>query len=67
MKRAGVDALVLIGGDGTLTSARDFSRKGVKVIGVSKTIDNDLAATDVTFGFNSAIEVATEALDRDYT
>lgn len=64
MKRAGVDALVVIGGDGTLTSARDFSRKGVKVIGVSKTIDNDLAATDVTFGFNSAIEVATEALDR---
>lgn len=67
MKRAGVDVLVVIGGDGTLTSARDFSRKGVKVIGVPKTIDNDLAATDVTFGFNSAIEVATEALDRLHT
>ena len=67
MKRAGVDTLIVIGGDGTLTSARDFSRKGVKVIGVPKTIDNDLAATDVTFGFNSAIEVATEALDRLHT
>lgn len=64
MKREGVDVLVVIGGDGTLTSARDFSRKGVNVIGVPKTIDNDLAATDVTFGFNSAIEVATDALDR---
>lgn len=67
MKKEGVDALVVIGGDGTLTSARDFSRKGVNVIGVPKTIDNDLAATDVTFGFNSAIEVATEALDRLHT
>ena len=67
MKKEGVDALVVIGGDGTLTSARDFSRKGVNVIGVPKTIDNDLAATDVTFGFNSAIEIATEALDRLHT
>ncbi len=67
MRREGVDALVVVGGDGTLTSARDFSRKGVNVIGVPKTIDNDLAATDVTFGFNSAIEVATDALDRLHT
>ncbi|OPJ59011.1 6-phosphofructokinase [Clostridium oryzae] len=67
MRKEGVDALVVIGGDGTLTSARDFARKGVKVIGVPKTIDNDLAATDVTFGFNTAIEVATEALDRLHT
>jgi len=67
MKKEGVDALVVIGGDGTLTSARDFARKGVNVIGVPKTIDNDLAATDVTFGFNTAIEVATEALDRLHT
>lgn len=67
MRREGIDALVVIGGDGTLTSARDFARKGVKVIGVPKTIDNDLAATDVTFGFNSAIDVATEALDRLHT
>lgn len=67
MKKEGVDALVIIGGDGTLTSARDFSRKGVKVIGVPKTIDNDLAVTDVTFGFNSALDVARDALDRLHT
>lgn len=67
LKKEGVDVLVVIGGDGTLTSARDFARKGVKVIGVPKTIDNDLAATDVTFGFNSALTVATEAMDRLHT
>ena len=67
MKKEGVDVLVVIGGDGTLTSARDFSRKGVKVIGVPKTIDNDLGSTDTTFGFNTAIGVATEALDRLHT
>ena len=67
MKNIGVDALVVIGGDGTLTSARDFARKGVNVIGVPKTIDNDLLATDVTFGFNTATEIACEALDRLHT
>ncbi|TDT51956.1 6-phosphofructokinase [Fonticella tunisiensis] len=67
LKKEGVDVLVVIGGDGTLTSARDFARKGVNVIGVPKTIDNDLAATDLTFGFYSAVDVATEALDRLHT
>ncbi len=67
MKKEGVDVLVVIGGDGTLTSARDFARKGVKVIGVPKTIDNDLGSTDITFGFNTSIDVATEALDRLHT
>eukprot|EP00831_Metopus_contortus_P003625 TRINITY_DN1133_c0_g1_i5.p1 TRINITY_DN1133_c0_g1~~TRINITY_DN1133_c0_g1_i5.p1 ORF type:complete len:599 (+),score=81.24 TRINITY_DN1133_c0_g1_i5:118-1914(+) len=67
MKKEGVDVLIVIGGDGTLTSARDFSRKGVKVIGVPKTIDNDLGSTDITFGFNTSISVATEALDRLHT
>jgi len=67
LKKEGVDAIVVIGGDGTLTSARDFSRKGINVIGVPKTIDNDLPATEVTFGFNTAVEVATEALDRLHT
>ncbi|MBU3131275.1 6-phosphofructokinase [Clostridium gasigenes] len=67
IKKEGVDVLIVIGGDGTLTSARDFARMGVKVIGVPKTIDNDLASTDVTFGFNTAIDVATEALDRLHT
>ena len=64
LKDAGIDALIVIGGDGTLTSGRDFSRKGVKVIGVPKTIDNDLASTDTTFGFDTAVSVATEAIDR---
>ena len=67
MRKEGVDVLIVIGGDGTLTSARDFARKGVKVIGVPKTIDNDLSSTDVTFGFNTAIDVVTEALDRLHT
>ena len=60
----GIDCMVLIGGDGTLTSARDFARKGVNVVGVPKTIDNDLYATDTTFGFMTAVETATEAIDK---
>lgn len=64
LKKAGIDALVVIGGDGTLTSGRDFARKGVKVIGVPKTIDNDLASTDTTFGFDTAVATATESIDR---
>lgn len=67
LKDAGVDVLFVVGGDGTLTSARDFSRKGVKVIAIPKTIDNDLASTDATFGFSTAVDVATEALDRLHT
>ncbi len=63
----GIDCMVLIGGDGTLTSARDFSRKGLKVVGVPKTIDNDLFATDVTFGFMTAVDTATEAIDKLHT
>lgn len=59
-----IDCMVLIGGDGTLTSARDFARKGLKVIGVPKTIDNDLSATDTTFGFMTAVETATDAIDK---
>ncbi|MDP4179603.1 MAG: 6-phosphofructokinase [Bacillota bacterium] len=59
-----IDCMVLIGGDGTLTSARDFARKGMKVIGVPKTIDNDLSATDTTFGFMTAVDTATEAIDK---
>lgn len=67
LQKENVDALIVIGGDGTLTSARDFSRKGINVIGVPKTIDNDLMGTDQTFGFNSALGVATDALDRLHT
>ena len=61
---AGIDALFILGGDGTLTSGRDFARKGVNVVAIPKTIDNDLAFTDYTFGFDTAISVATEGLDR---
>ena len=60
----GIDCMILIGGDGTLTSARDFARKGLNVVGVPKTIDNDLSATDTTFGFMTAVDTATEAIDK---
>jgi ATP-dependent phosphofructokinase / diphosphate-dependent phosphofructokinase len=60
----GIDALVAIGGDGSLAIANELSRRGLPVIGVPKTIDNDLAATDVTFGFQTAVEVATDAIGR---
>ena len=64
LKDHGIDALVVIGGDGTLTSARDFARKGVKVIGVPKTIDNDVSYADITFGFTTALGVICESVDR---
>lgn len=67
MKYLGVDALIVIGGDGTLTSARDFHRKGIPVVGVPKTIDNDLPATDVTFGYNTSLETICDALDKIHT
>lgn len=59
-----VECLICIGGDGTLTSARDFYKKGLNVIGVPKTIDNDLSGTDITFGFRTAVNTATEAIDK---
>jgi len=65
MKANGMDALIVIGGDGTLTGALQLQElTGIKVIGVPKTIDNDLQGTDQTFGFASAVEVVREALDR---
>jgi 6-phosphofructokinase 1 len=67
LKYLGVDALIVIGGDGTLTSARDFHRKGIPVVGVPKTIDNDLPATDVTFGYNTSLNTITDALDKIHT
>jgi len=62
-----IDALVIIGGDGSLSIAREFWQKGLPVVGVPKTIDNDLSATDVTFGFDTALVTATEALDKLHT
>jgi ATP-dependent phosphofructokinase / diphosphate-dependent phosphofructokinase len=66
-RRLGIDAFIVIGGDGTLHIAHDFARRGLKVVGVPKTIDNDLSATEVTFGFDTALLVATEAIDRLHT
>ena len=63
----GIEALIAIGGEGTLAIAEQFHKRGFPVIGVPKTIDNDLAATELTFGFMTAIDVATEALDRLHT
>ena len=66
-RRLGIDAIIVIGGDGTQHIARDFSRRGVNIVGVPKTIDNDLDATEVTFGFDTALVIATEAVDRLHT
>ena len=63
LKKNGIDALVIVGGDGTLTSGRDYSRLGVKVIGVPKTIDNDLNSTEVTFGFDTAVNRCVDAVE----
>src|SRR5919202_797840 len=63
----GVDALVAIGGEDTLGVATKLNDLGVKVVGVPKTIDNDLSATDYTFGFDTAVFIATEAIDRLHT
>ncbi len=60
----GVDGLIAIGGDGSLGIAARLMKKGLKVVGVPKTIDNDLRSTQVTFGFDSAVSVATDAIDR---
>jgi 6-phosphofructokinase 1 len=65
--RHGIEGLVVIGGDGSLTIAGRLEAKGIPVIGIPKTIDNDVAETDVTLGFDSAVSVATDALDRLHT
>jgi len=67
LERLGIDALIVIGGEGTLTIATEFDRLGFPVVGVPKTIDNDLAATELTFGFMTALDISTEALDRLHT
>jgi ATP-dependent phosphofructokinase / diphosphate-dependent phosphofructokinase len=59
--------LIVIGGEGTLASAAKLAAEGVNIVGVPKTIDNDLAATDYTFGFDTAVQVATDAIDRLHT
>ncbi|HUH14086.1 MAG TPA: ATP-dependent 6-phosphofructokinase [Longimicrobiales bacterium] len=63
-RRHGLDALIAIGGDGSLRIAQALCEKGLPVVGVPKTIDNDLAATSVAFGFHTAVQTATEAIDK---
>jgi 6-phosphofructokinase 1 len=62
-----LDALVVIGGDGTLSIAHEFHKRGVRIVGVPKTIDNDIVETTMTFGFDTAVAFATEAIDRLHT
>ncbi|MFF0814355.1 6-phosphofructokinase [Rhodococcus sp. NPDC003318] len=64
MERLGVDAVVAIGGEGTAAASQRLYDEGIKIVGVPKTIDNDLDQTDYTFGFDTAVEIATEAIDR---
>lgn len=66
-KSHGLDALICIGGDGTMTTAAKFAKMGLPIMGVPKTIDNDLVGTDVTFGFDTAVNTATEAIDKIHT
>ncbi len=63
-RKLGIDAVISIGGDGSQKIALELFRKGMKVVGVPKTIDNDLCATEVLFGFDTALHTATEAVDK---
>ncbi|MBM4171750.1 MAG: ATP-dependent 6-phosphofructokinase, partial [Ignavibacteria bacterium] len=67
LNEIGIDALIAIGGEDTLGIASKLTKAGVKVVGVPKTIDNDLNGTDYTFGFDTAVNIATEAIDRLHT
>jgi 6-phosphofructokinase 1 len=62
-----MDALIVVGGDGTLAIAERLFKMGIPIVGIPKTIDNDLSATDVTFGFDTALMTATEAIDKIHT
>ena len=67
MEKAGVDGLIAIGGEDTLGAAQKLHQNGIKVVGVPKTIDNDLGATDYTFGFDTAVNIAMGSIDRLHT
>jgi 6-phosphofructokinase 1 len=67
LQQHGIDALIVIGGEGTLGAARDLAQLGFPVVGVPKTIDNDRAGTDMTFGFQTAVQICTDAIDRLHT
>jgi 6-phosphofructokinase 1 len=65
--KLGIDAVISIGGDGSQKIGYDLFRKGLKIVGVPKTIDNDLSATEVTFGFDTALHTVTDAIDKIHT
>lgn len=67
IKKSGLHAIIAIGGDDTLSVAEKLRQKGINIIGIPKTIDNDLSATDYTFGFDTAVSVVTKAIDRLHT
>jgi len=67
LERDEVGGLIVVGGDGTLSAAFELVEAGIRLVGVPKTIDNDLAGTDFTFGFDTAVTIATEAIDRLHT
>lgn len=66
-KKLGIDAVIVIGGDGSQKIGLDLFRKGLPLVGVPKTIDNDLSATEITFGFDTALHTATDAIDKIHT
>jgi len=66
-RKLGIDAVITIGGDGSQAIAQELFQKGMKIVGVPKTIDNDLGATEVTFGFDTAMNTATDAVDKIHT
>ncbi|MDD1699352.1 MAG: 6-phosphofructokinase [Methanoregula sp.] len=67
LKETGIDSLVVIGGDGTLSAAYDIACKGIPLVGIPKTIDNDIFGTDLTVGFDTAVAIVTDAIDRLHT
>jgi phosphofructokinase-like protein len=67
IKKFGIHALVVLGGDGTISAARDLAEKGIPVVAIPKTIDNDIMGTDVCIGFDTAVATVTEAIDRLHT
>ena len=67
IRELGLDALIVIGGDGSLSIAMELHQLGAPIVGIPKTIDNDLSATDITFGFDTALHTATDALDKLHT
>ncbi len=66
-RKLGIDAVISIGGDGSQTIAQELFEKGMHIVGVPKTIDNDLSATEITFGFDTALHTASDAIDKIHT